>query len=150
MATTSEIGTNSQSLLIQLLLEKEILTPDQVERLGEARAKDHGPLEGLLVKMGLVLDQHIAEVYADYLMVPLFDIAPDEMDPQLAGVLPEKLCRDHHFVPVEIRGDTLDVAFSTFEDMLMIDELQLLTGMNHPPDDRADVGGRKSPWRRCS
>ncbi|MFZ1935955.1 MAG: GspE/PulE family protein [Thermoguttaceae bacterium] len=133
MATTSEIGTNSQSLLIQLLLEKEILTPDQVERLGEARAKDHGPLEGLLVKMGLVLDQHIAEVYADYLMVPLFDIAPDEMDPQLAGVLPEKLCRDHHFVPVEIRGDTLDVAFSTFEDMLMTDELQLLTGMNLRP-----------------
>jgi type IV pilus assembly protein PilB len=133
MATTSEIGTNSQSLLIQLLLEKEILTPDQVEHLGEARAKDHGPLEGLLVKMGLVLDQHIAEVYADYLMVPLFDIAPEEMDPQLAGVLPEKLCRDHHFVPVEIRDDTLDVAFSTFEDMLMTDELQLLTGMNVRP-----------------
>jgi type IV pilus assembly protein PilB len=133
MPSTSEIGTNSQSLLIQLLLEKEILTPDQVEHLGEARAKDHGPLEGLLVKMGLVLDQHIAEVYADYLMVPLFDIAPEEMDPQLAGVLPEKLCRDHHFVPVEIRDDTLDVAFSTFEDMLMTDELQLLTGMNLRP-----------------
>ena len=55
------------------------------------------------------------------------------MDPQLAGVLPEKLCRDHHFVPVEIRDDTLDVAFSTFEDMLMTDELQLLTGMNIRP-----------------
>ncbi len=133
MATTSEIANNSQSLLIQLLLEKEILTPDQIEHLGEARAKDHGPLEGLLVKKGLVLDQHIAEVYADYLMVPLFDIAPDEMDPQLAGVLPEKLCRDHHFVPVEIHEDTLDVAFSTFEDMLMTDELQLLTGMNIRP-----------------
>ncbi len=131
MAT--ELATNTQPLLIQLLLEKEILTPDQIEHLGEERAKDHGPLEGLLVKKGLVLDQHIAEVYADYLMVPLFDIAPDEMDPQLAGVLPEKLCRNHHFVPVEIRDDTLDVAFSTFEDMLMTDELQLLTGMNIRP-----------------
>lgn len=36
MASTSEIGSNSQSLLIQLLLEKEILTPEQVEHLGEA------------------------------------------------------------------------------------------------------------------
>jgi type IV pilus assembly protein PilB len=133
MANTAELTTAAQPLLIQLLLEKEILTPEQVASLGEARSKDHGPLESLLVKKGLVLDQHIAEVYADYLMVPLFDIAPDDMDPQLAGVLPEKLCREHMFVPVEIRGDTLDVAFSTFEDMLMADELQLLTGMNIRP-----------------
>ena len=130
---TTEFTANSQPLLVQLLLEKEILSPEQVQDLGEVRAKDHGPLESLLVKKGLVLEQHIAEVYADYLMVPLFDIAPEEMDPQLAGVLPEKLCRDHHFVPVEIRDDTLDVAFSTFEDMLMVDELQLLTGMNIRP-----------------
>lgn len=133
MANTAELTSAAQPLLIQLLLEKEILTPEQVASLGEARSKDHGPLESLLVKKGLVLDQHIAEVYADYLMVPLFDIAPDDMDPQLAGVLPEKLCREHMFVPVEIRGDTLDVAFSTFEDMLMSDELQLLTGMNIRP-----------------
>jgi type IV pilus assembly protein PilB len=133
MANTAELPTASQPLLVQLLLEKEILTPEQVEGLAEARAKDHSPLESLLVKKGLVLDQHIAEVYADYLMVPLFDIAPDDMDPQLTGVLPEKLCREHQFVPVEIRGDTLDVAFSTFEDMLMCDELQLLTGMTIRP-----------------
>jgi type IV pilus assembly protein PilB len=133
MPGTAESSSNLQPLLIQLLLEKEILSPEQVHRFGELRAKDHGPLEGLLVKKGLVLEEHIAEVYADYLMVPLFDMAPDEMDPQLAGVLPEKLCRDHHFVPVEIHDDTLDVAFSTFEDMLMADELQLLTGMNIRP-----------------
>ena len=103
------------------------------------------------MKKGLVLDQHIAEVYADYLMVPLFDIAPDEMDPQLAGVLPEKLCRDHHFVPVEIHDDTLDVAFSTFEDMLMADELQLLTGMNirpmMAPLSVVDKASTRSIWR---
>ncbi len=133
MANTADLASKSQPLLIRLLLAKEILSPEQVESLGEARSKDHGPLESLLVKKGLVLDQHIAEVYADYLMVPLFDMAPEEMDPQLAGVLPEKLCREHMFVPVEIHDDTIDVAFSTFEDMLMTDELQLLTGMNVRP-----------------
>jgi type IV pilus assembly protein PilB len=134
MATTAELATSSsQPLLIRLLLEKEILTPEQVESLSEARTKDHGPLESLLVRKGFVLDQHIAEVYADYLMVPLFDMAPEQIDPQLAGLLPEKLCREHMFVPVEIRGDTLDIAFSTFEDMLMAEELQLLTGLNIRP-----------------
>ena len=36
-------------------------------------------------------------------------------------------------VPVEMSDDTLDVAFATFEDTLMVDELQLLTGLTIRP-----------------
>ena len=99
MTGRSEL-TESRPLLIQLLLEKEILTPEQIETLGEVRAKDHGSLESVLVKKGLVMDQHIAEVYADYLMLPLFDMPPETADVRLASLLPEKLCRDHTLVPV--------------------------------------------------
>ena len=132
MPSTVELNS-SQPLLVQLLLEKEILTPEQIEVLGEARAKDHGSLECLLVKKGLVMDQHIAEVYADYLMLPLFDMVPDEVDPKLATLLPEKLCRDHMLVPVTLYEGGMDMAFATFEDLLMVDELQLLTGLTIRP-----------------
>jgi type IV pilus assembly protein PilB len=132
MASTAEL-TNSQPLLIQLLLEKEILTANQLEGINEARAKDHTSLESTLIARGLVMDQHIAEVYADYLMVPLFDMAPEEADPKLSGLLPEKLCREHLLVPVELHEDAVDIAFATFEDMLMVDELQLLTGLTIRP-----------------
>jgi type IV pilus assembly protein PilB len=133
MASTAELSTSSQPLLIQLLLEKEILAPDQIPGLSEARAKDPGSLESILVKKGLVMDQHIAEVYADYLMMPLFDTVPDEADPRLASLLPEKLCLEHSLVPAELHEDALDVAFATFDDLMMADELQLLTGMNIRP-----------------
>jgi type IV pilus assembly protein PilB len=124
---------DSQPLLVQLLLEKEILTPEQVNVLNEARLKDHSPLEAILIKKGMAVDEHIAEVYADYLMLPLFDMVPEEADVALAGILPEKLCREHYLVPVAIEGDVVDVAFSTFDDMLMVDELQLLTGLTIRP-----------------
>ncbi len=114
MTSTAEL-TSTQPLLIQLLLEKEILTPEQIEGINEARAKDHTSLEETLVKKGLVMDQHIAEVYADYLMVPMFDMIPSEVDPRLASLLPEKLCREHLCVPVALHDDSLDVAFTTFE-----------------------------------
>ena len=132
MPTTAELNS-SQPLLVQLLLEKEILTPEQIEVLNEARTKDHGSLESILVKKGLVMDQHIAEVYADYLMLPLFDMVPDDVDPKLATLLPEKLCRDHTLVPVALYDGAMDMAFATFEDMLMVDELQLLTGLTIRP-----------------
>ncbi len=132
MSTTAEF-TSLQPLLIKLLLEKEILTLEQVESINQARAKDHSTLESILVKKGLVMDQHIAEVYADYLMVSLYDMVPTDIDPKLAGMLPEKLCREHLMVPVELNADMLDVAFAAYEDMLMVDELQLLTGLNIRP-----------------
>ena len=132
MAITAELNS-LQPLLVKLLLQKEILTPEQIESLNEARTKLPGPLESILVANGLVMGQHIAEVYADYLMLPLFDMAPEVFDPRLAGMLPEKLCREHYMVPVEINEDMLDVAFATYEDMLMVDELQLLTGMSIRP-----------------
>ena len=132
MTSTAELKA-LQPLLIQLLLEKEILTPEQIAVLETARSKDHSPLESVLVKTGMVKDQHIAEVYADYLFLPLFDMVPGEADPKLAGLLPEKLCREHLMVPVELNQDTLDVAFATFEDTLMVDELQLLTNLTIRP-----------------
>lgn len=132
MPTATDIAS-SHPLLIRLLMEKEILTPEQVAAVDEARLKDHSSLEQILVKKGLVKDQHIAEVYADYLMTPLFDMAPSEADQKLASLLPEKLCREHMMVPVEFNDETLDVAFATFEDTLMVDELQLLTNLTIRP-----------------
>jgi len=115
------------------LLEKEILSPDQVETINEARLKEHGSLESLLIRKRLVVDQHIAEVYADYLMLPLYDTVPDEIDPQLISMLPDNLCRERMLAPVALHDDILEVAFTSFDDVLLVDELQLLTNMTIRP-----------------
>ncbi len=128
MANTAALN-GSQPLLVQLLAEKGLLLPEQMESLRQAQLKHHGSLESILVKTGLVAEEQIAQAYAEYLMAPLYDAGPQGADPKLAGLLPEKLCRDHLLAPVASSEDTLDVAFAGFDDMLMVDELQLLTGM---------------------
>jgi len=132
MTATAELST-SLPLLVRLLLEKEILSPAQVETINEARLKEHGSLESLLIRKRLVVDQHIAEVYADYLMLPLYDTVPDEIDPQLISMLPDNLCRERMLAPVALHDDILEVAFTSFDDVLLVDELQLLTNMTIRP-----------------
>ena len=68
-------------------------------------------------------------------MVPLMPELPDdaELDPELAALLPEKLCRESLLVPVSRQDETLEVAFVSPDDMLVLDELQLLTGMTIRP-----------------
>jgi type IV pilus assembly protein PilB len=132
MAIAPEVN-NSAPLLIQLLLERELLSPEQIKTLNETHSEDRGPLESVLVKKGLVSDEQIAEAYAGYLMVPLFDEASANADLNVAGFLPEKLCREHLMAPVTLHEEILDVAFATFDDMLMVDELQLLTNLTIRP-----------------
>ncbi len=128
MNSTAELKSQ-HPLLVQLLLSREVLSPEKLKNLGDARSKNNDPLESILVKEGLATDKQIAEAYSEYLMMPLYEESDEKIDPQLASLLPEKLCRDHLLVPVAVHDGELDVAFATFEDLLMADELQLLTGM---------------------
>ena len=81
-----------------------------------------------------MLDQHIAEVYADYLMVPLFDIRRRRTRTRsLPACCPRSFAASTVLCRWRFTTTCLDVAFATFEDMLMVDELQLLTGLTIRP-----------------
>ncbi len=127
--------SDSQPLLIQLLLDKEVLDQGKLDALRKVQTKDRGPLEGVLVRSGFATEDQIAAAYMEYLAVPLYELPPEgaAVDLSLAGMLPEKLCRDFLLVPVAIRGAILDIAFASAQDLLIIDELQLLTGMTVRP-----------------
>ena len=127
--------TNSQPLILQLLLERGALDTKKLEAVHEAQAKDHGLLESVLVKLGVADDREIAEAYSQHLMLPLMPELPDdvELDAELATLLPEKLCRDSLLVPVSRQGETLEVAFVSPDDLLVLDELQLLTDLTIRP-----------------
>src|ERR1051326_753993 len=127
MAATAEFK-DTQQLLVHLLTEQGVLDAKKMEILREAQAKDNSSMEHLLIKKELASERDIAQAYSDYLALPLFESVGDGVDPTLGRLLPEKLCRDQLMAPVEIRGETLDVVFVTPKEMLIIDEIQLLTG----------------------
>jgi type IV pilus assembly protein PilB len=124
-----------QSLIVQLLLDRGLLDSGKLDTLREAQARDTSPPEVILVKKGLAGDRDIARAYADYLMLPLFEPEPARppLDRALARLLPEKLCRDQWVVPVAVHGETLELAFVSPQQMLIIDEVQLLTGLSVAP-----------------
>lgn len=134
MNHTADI-TSMQPLLLQLLQGKNLLDGKKIDALRKSQAKDNAPLEQTLIKLGFVTDLDIAEAYADYLATPLFNPPADmvELNRDLGRLLPEKLCREQQMVPVEVNDGTLDVAFSTPHEMLIADELQLLTGLTIRP-----------------
>ncbi|MFI5460978.1 MAG: GspE/PulE family protein, partial [Isosphaerales bacterium] len=131
--TADPFGT--QPLIVQILLAKGVLDPKKVEAIREARARDGDLPERILAKLGTVTDREIAAAYAEYLALPLFVFQGPEpaIDHDLFRLLPEKLCRDQLIAPVAVQGEVLDLVFVTPHELLIIDEVQLLTGMTvHP------------------
>ena len=144
MAMLSTIDqTDTQPLIVQLFLERERLDDKKLEILREAQAKDNSPVEQILIKKELVNDRDIATAYAEHLGFPMLE-KPEELAEtgaelnhhvrlKLCNLLPEKLCRDQLIAPVAISEDRLQVAFVTPNEMLIIDEIQLLTGLTVTP-----------------
>jgi type IV pilus assembly protein PilB len=123
---------DDRSLLFELLMQRGAITADA---LREARSRGGDVTERSLIAAGLVSDLDVARAYAEYLAVPLYDPGPEvpAPEPELARLLTEKLCRDQMIAPVAVRDDQLDLAFITPREMLVIDEVQLLTGLRVRP-----------------
>ncbi|MBN1395737.1 MAG: type II/IV secretion system protein [Pirellulales bacterium] len=121
--------TDQIPLLVKLLLAKDIFPPQKLKEINDPKNPENCSLESLLIKKGLATDKQIAEAYADYLFMPLYEGTDEKPDLQLTTILPEKICRDYMLAPVAIREGELDVAFAKFDGISMADELQLLTGM---------------------
>lgn len=131
VATLTE---DAQPLIVRLLAAEGLLDPAKLQALQEAQTRDAGPVEVLLVRKGLASEADVARVYARHLALPLFGAAPEiEVDRGLGRLLPEKLCREQLVAPVALHGETLELAFVTPQQMLVIDEVQLLTGLSVSP-----------------
>ncbi len=131
---------NSQSLksplplIVQLLQPKRNINAARFEAIREAQRKENVTVEELLIRKGFAREQEIASAYSEYYLIPLYDseLVPAS-DFNVASLLPEKFCRDHLIVPLTIDGNTLDVAFFTPNELLLVEELQLLTGFEIRP-----------------
>jgi type IV pilus assembly protein PilB len=126
---------NTVPLLLRLLEADGRFDPQTLAAVREAQAKENTTLEELLIRRNLASEGEIAAAYADYYFLPLYapDVGTIQADPRLRGCLPEKLCRDHLVAPVSLDDKSLDVAFFTPNELLLVDELQLLCGREvHP------------------
>jgi type IV pilus assembly protein PilB len=132
MTKTAEAGDHA--LILRVLQARGLLDPAKAEAFRDAQGRDDDVPERLLVRAGIATDVEIARAYADHLSLRLFSPHEDDRPgSDLARLLPEKLCRDQLIVPVSSTGETLELAFATPSALLIVDEVQLLTGLHVRP-----------------
>ena len=125
----SEIATEQKLQLGQVLLDREVVTEEQVQRaLEQQKEGTHHKLLGeLFVEMGYCSENQIASALAHAYGVPYAQITPKICDPAVVEILPRDFLEEHDVLPLFKVYDSLTIAVSEPSNVFLIDEIQRLS-----------------------
>ena len=114
----------------ELLLQEKLITPEQLQLAVEEQRRSGGRLGFNLTKLGHISEQDLTSFLSRQYGIPTVDIANEEIDPEVARLIPEDVCKKYQVMPVSRTGSTLIVAMADPSNIFAIDDIKFLTGYN--------------------
>ncbi len=121
------------SLLVTALLEKELVTQEQIN---DARSKQQGakiPLHEVLIDMGFIKEEVVVEVAAEVFHMPICDLSAESFDPEVVKLVPYELAKRYGVFPVRIERNALVLAMSDPQDVIARDDLAVIAKKDIQP-----------------
>ena len=113
--------------VLELLLQQELIRPEQAEKAKKEAVRAGQPLESVLIKSGFVTEEDIANIKAAYLGVPYIDLNSYQLDRSLVKLIPENASKKYCVIPLFTTGSTLSVAMVDPQDIVAIDYVRKIT-----------------------
>ncbi|MEW6103259.1 MAG: GspE/PulE family protein [bacterium] len=114
-------------MLGEVLIEKQIITKEQLNEALKVQRKDKGSLDQILVKLGYCLEEDIARVIAEIYGLPYIELEEIELDSFVIQSIPTNLAFRYNIIPIKIEENILYLACAKPLDPQVISNLQRLT-----------------------
>jgi len=112
----------------ELLIERGILSQQQLEK-SLAFQKERGGLIGeILVELGFVKEEDIAQALTAQYGFPYLPLSNYEINPEIISVIPGRVARQYLLVPIDKIGNNLTLAMSNPLNVQAIEDVELLSG----------------------
>ena len=125
---TPSLRGSRRSRLSQLMVERGMVTEEQLDTALEEQQSTGNRLGETLVEQGVLSSVDLAAVLADHLGVPFVDLRAGSPDLVLAALIPENVARRYNALPVARWGEQLVIAMANPSDVFAVDDLRVLTG----------------------
>lgn len=123
----------AKKTLAQILLESGLVTQEQLQEAEELRKKMGLPLSSALVYLGFINQKDLAKKIAEQIGLPFIDFESFSPDPSAIACVTEEVARKYSVFPVEIKGNSLLLAMTNPRDIVAIEEVKSLTGLEVKP-----------------
>ncbi|RJO64946.1 MAG: type II/IV secretion system protein [Candidatus Omnitrophota bacterium] len=115
--------------IIELLLQKGLVTSEQIEKAREEAKRTGSKLERALEKLGFIDGEDIAQVHAEVIGATYMNLSDYVIDAGLLSLIPEKLIQKYKVVPLFKVQDVLTVAMINPHDVEALDEIRRSSGI---------------------
>ncbi len=112
----------------KLLLEKGLISVENLNEAIEAQKANGGKLSDILVERGLIDKKDLMVVLSEELGIPPINLARYKIDPSVVNIIPRKTAQHYQLIPISKMGNTLTVAMADPLNVFAIDEIKALTG----------------------
>ena len=133
----------------EFLVERKVLSRDDLEHALAIEASDGVPLAKILISEQLVGERDMVAAIAHQMGIPFFDFEHRPVNPMVDRLIPDELARRHMAVAVEIDGTELMVAMEDPSDHDTVARLEEVTGWKIRATTSWSSTSRASPVGRC-
>jgi len=117
----------------QLLIQKKLITKDQLAEALNIQKEKKERLGELLVNMGYISKDSLLEVLSIELNIPAVHLARTKVPPEVIRLVPKKLAEKYCLLPIAVAEGVLSVAMSDPLNMNALDDLRHATGKTPRP-----------------
>ncbi|MDP3041485.1 MAG: hypothetical protein Q8N62_01940 [Candidatus Omnitrophota bacterium] len=116
-------------LIGQLLINKGIITAEQLEEGLREQKKTGHFISTILVRLGFATQEKVLTTLSEHLNIPYLNLKARDIDPLVIKKVPAKFASYYKIIPVEIDNNVLVVAMIDPLDVRTLDDIRLLLGV---------------------
>lgn len=115
------------------LLDKKLVTKDQLKKSEEIAKKTSKRLEDVLLDNKIISERKLIELKAYILGIPFIDLEKTDIASDILRIIPEPIARKHNIVAYNKTKDDLEVAMLDPADLQTIDFIKKKTDLKIKP-----------------
>jgi type IV pilus assembly protein PilB len=117
----------------EILVRMGLITEEQLSEAVEIQAKTGEKIGRILLKQGAVTDEDLAKAVGVQWGYPYISLSTAQVDPDAVRLVPHHLSIRHKVMAVGRNGDRLLVALVDPLNLLALDDVRLITGLDVEP-----------------
>ncbi|MBM7581263.1 type IV pilus assembly protein PilB [Caldicoprobacter guelmensis] len=127
------MGVYRKKRLGELLVEKGIITKEQLKDALALQKSTGKKLGEILISQNLISESQMAEVLQEQLGIPFVDLNKVTLDPKLTEYVPFMLAKRHSLIPIKLENGKLYIAMEDPLDFAAIDDVKRVSKMDVVP-----------------
>ncbi len=117
----------SKPTVESLMLQKGLVTDDQLDKARIIQAQTLERLENIIVRLGFLSEKQILDLWAEFLGISVVDLTNIKVDAKILSLIPEYQAKQYKMIPYKREGNKLTVVMADPFDIMATDMIAFLT-----------------------